>query len=77
MLLLCLHTSVQHLVACAIEVTINTVYATLFIYYPLLEDVLFIVTCLASFEPSSGNVHMILRKLLYNVSFDLGSNYLS
>jgi hypothetical protein len=31
--------SVQHPVACAIGVTINTVYATLFAYYPLLEDV--------------------------------------
>jgi hypothetical protein len=37
---------------CIIEVTINTIYATLFIYYPLLEGVLI--------KPSSGNKHMIL-----------------
>jgi hypothetical protein len=30
------------------EVTINTVYATLFMYYPLWEDVLFIPTCFGS-----------------------------
>jgi hypothetical protein len=59
------HVSVPHPVACAIEVTINTVYATYFIYYPLLEDVLFMATCLGSIERSSGNIHMISRKLLY------------
>jgi hypothetical protein len=61
------HTSIQHPVACVIEFAINTVYATLIIYYPLLEYVLFTATCLGSVEPSSGNilVHMILRKLLY------------
>jgi hypothetical protein len=37
------------------EVTIITVYATRFIYYPLLEDILFISQCFSSFEPSSGN----------------------
>jgi hypothetical protein len=58
-------TSVQLPVACVIEVTINTVYATLFIYYPLLEDFLFIATCFGSVEPSAGNIHMILPKLLY------------
>jgi hypothetical protein len=47
------------------EVTINTVYATLFMCYPVLEDVLVIATRLGSVEPSSGNMHMILRKLLY------------
>jgi hypothetical protein len=59
------HTSVQHPVACAIEVTINTAYATLFVYYPLLEDVLFIATCFGSVGPSSGSIHTILRTLLY------------
>jgi hypothetical protein len=55
------HTSVQHPVGCATEVTIKTVYATLFIYYPLVEGVL-IATCFGSVEPSSSNilVHMIL-----------------
>jgi hypothetical protein len=57
------HTSVQHPVARVIAVTINTVNATLFIYSPLLEDVLFIVTCCGSVKPSSGNIHMILQKL--------------
>jgi hypothetical protein len=47
-----------------VEVTINTVYATLFIYYPLLEDVLFIATCFGSVEPPSDNIHMMSRKLL-------------
>jgi hypothetical protein len=32
--------SVQHPVVCVIEVTINTTNATLFIYCPLLEDIL-------------------------------------
>jgi hypothetical protein len=59
-----IHKSVQHPVAYVIEVTINTVYATLFIN-PLLEDVPFIATCFGSVEPSSGSICMILRKLLY------------
>jgi hypothetical protein len=54
------HASVQHPAACAIEVTINTAYATIFMHYPLLEDVLFIATCFGSVEPSSGNIHIIL-----------------
>jgi hypothetical protein len=33
-------TSVKHPVACIIEVTINTVYAILLIYYCLVKDVL-------------------------------------
>jgi hypothetical protein len=57
------HTSVQHSVACVTEVTINTVYATLFIY-PSLEVVLFIVTCFDSVKLSSGNIHMILQKII-------------
>jgi hypothetical protein len=40
-----------------------------FMYYPLLEDVLFIATCFGSIEPSSGYIYiyiyMIVRKLLY------------
>jgi hypothetical protein len=48
-----------------IEVTINTVYATLFMYYPLLKDVISNATCFGSVEPSSGNMHVILQKLLY------------
>jgi hypothetical protein len=51
---------VQHPVTCIIQVTITTVYATLFIY-PLLEDAFFIATCFGSVEPSSGDIHMILR----------------
>jgi hypothetical protein len=39
------HTSVQHPVAFVTEVTINSVYAQLFMYYLLLEDILFIATC--------------------------------
>jgi hypothetical protein len=39
------HTSIQHPVECAIEVTINKIYATFFYYYLSLEDVLFIATC--------------------------------
>jgi hypothetical protein len=34
--------SVYRPVTCTIEVTINIVYATLFMYYSLLEDVLFL-----------------------------------
>jgi hypothetical protein len=34
------HMSVQHPVACVIEVCIGTVNATLLIYYPLLDDVI-------------------------------------
>jgi hypothetical protein len=41
-----------------IEVTINTVYPTLLMYYPSLVDVQFIATCFGSIEPSSGNIHM-------------------
>jgi hypothetical protein len=59
------HMSVQHPVAFVIEVAINTVYSTLFIYYPLLEDVLFIAAYFGSVELFSVNVHMTLRKLLY------------
>jgi hypothetical protein len=33
--------SVQHPVVCATEVTIITIYKTIFMYYPLLEDILF------------------------------------
>jgi hypothetical protein len=55
------HTSAQHPVACAIEVTINTVYATLFIYYPLLEDVLNLCSTLQDIlwhiDPVLGNDH--------------------
>jgi hypothetical protein len=43
----------------------NIICGTLFVYYPLLEDVLFIATFFGSVEPSSRNIHMILRKLLY------------
>jgi hypothetical protein len=43
-----------------VEVAINAVYTTLFMHYPLLEDVVFIVTCFGTVEPSSGNIHMIL-----------------
>jgi hypothetical protein len=57
------HTRVQYPVACAIEVTINTVYSTLLMYYPLLVDAFFIVTCFDSIEPSSGNI--ILVKHMY------------
>jgi hypothetical protein len=49
---------------CVIEVTINTHF---FIYYPLLEDVLFTATCFGSVEPSSGNIHMILRKIIISI----------
>jgi hypothetical protein len=42
------HTSSQYPVACAIEVTLNTSYTILFMYYTLLEDVLFIATCFGS-----------------------------
>jgi hypothetical protein len=58
------HTSVQHPVACTIEVTINTVYATLFVCFPLLEDVLFIAACFSSVEPSLGNVYCLKMVLL-------------
>jgi hypothetical protein len=51
------HTSVQHAVARVIDVTLNTVYATLFMYCPLLEDIRFIGTCFRSVEPSSGTIH--------------------
>jgi hypothetical protein len=34
-------------------------------YCPLLEDVLFTAACFGSVEPSSGNMHRILQKLLY------------
>jgi hypothetical protein len=37
------------------EVTINTVYTTLFFMYSLLEDFLSIATCFGSLEPYSGN----------------------
>jgi hypothetical protein len=58
--------SVQHPVACVNTVTINTVYATVFILHPLLEDVLFYCdTFQFSFEPSSGNMLMISRTLSY------------
>jgi hypothetical protein len=51
--------SVQHPVAYATEVTINAAYTTFFLYYPLLEDVIFIATCFGSDEPSSGNIQYI------------------
>jgi hypothetical protein len=63
------HTSVQHPVACVMEVTTNTVNATLFIYYPLLEDVL-----LLRHVSDIGR----LWKLLYLQRIRcFGSNYLS
>jgi hypothetical protein len=48
----------------SIQVTINTVYTTLLMYYPLLENV-FIATRFGPNEIPSGNVQMFLRKLLY------------
>jgi hypothetical protein len=47
--------NVQHPVSCATEVTINTGYTTVFMYYPLLEDVLFIATRFGSVEPNKVN----------------------
>jgi hypothetical protein len=50
-----------NLIRSKVEIIINTVYATRFIYYPLLENVIFIATCFGSVEPSSSNIHRILR----------------
>jgi proteasome assembly chaperone (PAC2) family protein len=50
------HTSAQCPVTCVTKVTINTVYATLFIHYPVFEDIIFIATCFGSVGPSSRNI---------------------
>jgi hypothetical protein len=45
------------------EAIINSVSATP-LSCPLLEDVLFIASCLGSVKPSSSSIYRILRKLL-------------
>jgi hypothetical protein len=56
-----------------VEVTVNTVYATFFIY-PLFEDVISITTCFGLVEPSSGNIRFYENFYTYNGSVVFGSN---
>jgi hypothetical protein len=74
------HRSVQHPVACVIEVTINTVYATL-LYIILYWKMFFYCDMFRFSRPSSSNIYiyiyMSLRKLLYLQRIRcFGSNYL-
>jgi hypothetical protein len=55
---------VQHPVACKIKITTVTVYASLFMYCLLLKDDSHCDMFRFSYEPSLGNIHVVLTKII-------------